>query len=341
MVAVDVMAGLLLVSVLARGYPLRAMFSDRSFANMASSFKEIVGLVFLEGLQVSLAFDFFLRTDGGIHDVGIIGLAIVPSFIRTGLTAGRSAFVLQVLLLLLLWSSAGRGRRLFSRKGLALGGAAATVLVCLFVVVAAGRRSGALGVPGAADWRALLDYAVVPIDGFGYSLQPGTEQLRGRALTYILPWVANQLERFLPGYGLNRDAIASVQAFLRTVDDSIATATRTAFGDFQLGLGTFWGLAWALVWGLIVGKVHTTAARLNRFGWTVLSCLNVLVVAWTPQFYYFFSSWYVLTLLAAWVCLVLGNTLRASLRLRHNRPVPEGHRRLDIPDPSTTSWEKQ
>jgi len=342
MMAVDVVAGLLLVSVLARGYPLRAMFSDRSFANMSSSFKEIVGLVLLEGLQVSLAFDLFLRTDGGIHDVGTIGLAIVPSIIRTGLTAGRSAFVLQVLLLLLLWSSAGHGRSLFSRKGLALGGAAATVLVCLFVVVAAGRRSGALGVPGAADWRALLDYIVIPIDGFGYTLQPGTELLRGRALTYIFPWVGSQLGRFLPGYGpLGKNVIASVQTVLRSIDDYLVTATRTAFGDFQLGLGTFWGLAWVLVWGLIIGKVHTTAVRLNRFGWTVLSCLNVLVVAWTPQFYYYFSSWYVLTLLAAWVCLALGDVLRASPWLGRSHPVPEGHRRLDISDPSTTPWEKQ
>lgn len=341
MMAVDVVAGLLLASVLARGYPLRAMFTDRSFANMASSFKEIVGLVFLEGLQVSLAFDFFLRTDGGIHDVGIIGLAIVPSFIRTGLTAGRSALVLQVLLLALVWSSAGHGRNILSRKGLALSGVAVTDLVCLFVVVAAARRTGALVLPGLADFRALLDYIVIPIDGFGYTLQPGTEQLRGRALTYIFPWVANQLGRFFPGYGLDWDAIASTQAFLRTVDDYLVTATRTAFGDFQLGLGTFWGLAWALVWGLIVGKVHTTAVRLNRFGWTVLSCLDVLVVAWTSQMYYYFSSWYVLTLLAAWVCLVLGNTLRASLWLRHNRLVPEGHHRLDISDSSTASQERQ
>jgi hypothetical protein len=317
------------------------MFSDRSFANMASSFKEIVGLVLLEGVQVSLAFDLFLRTDGGIHDVGIIGLAIVPSIIRTGLTAGRSAFVLQVLLLVLLWSSAGHGRSLFSRKGLALGGAAASVLICLFVVINGARRSGALGLPDVADWRALLDYIVIPIDGFGYTLQPGTEQLRGRALTYIFPWVGNQLGRFLPGYGLDWNAIASTQAFLRTVDDSLVTATRTAFGDFQLGLGTFWGLAWALVWGLIVGKVHTTAVRLNRFGWTVLDCLDVLVVAWTIQFYYYFSSWYVLTLLAAWVCLALGDVLRASAWLRHSRPVPEGHDCLDISDSSTASQERQ
>jgi len=342
MMAVDVVAGLLLASVLARGYPLKAMFSDRSFANMASSFKEIVGLVFLEGLQVSLAFDFFLRTDGGIHDVGIIGLAIVPSIIRTGLTAGRSALVLQVLLLALVWLSAEHGRSLFSRKGLALAGVAATDLVCLFVVVAAARRSGALVLPGLADFRALLDYIVIPIDGFGYALQPGLEQLHGRALTYIFPWVANQLGRFLPGYGpLDKNVIASVQTVLRTIDDYLVTATRTAFGDFQLGLGTFWGLAWALGWGLIVGKVHTTAVRLNRFGWTVLSCLDVLVVAWTPQMYYYFSSWYVLTLLAAWVCLVLGNTLRASLWLRHSCPVPEGHHRLDISDSSTASQERQ
>lgn len=341
MMAVDVVAILLLASVLGRGYPLSAMFSDRSFANMASSFKEVVGLVLLEGLQVSLAFDFFLRTDGGIHDVGIIGLAAVPSIIRTGLTAGRTAFVLQILLLALVWSSAGHGRSMFSRKGLALGGAAATDLACLFVVVAAARRSGALVLPSAADWRALLDYIVIPIDGFGFTLQPGTEQLRGRALTYIFPWVGNQLGRFLPGYGLDWNAIASTQAFLRTVDDSLVTATRTAFGDFQLGLGTFWGLAWALVWGLIVGKVHTTAARLNRFGWTVLDCLDVLVVAWTPQMYYYFSSWYVLTLLSAWVCLALGNILRASLWLRHSHPVPEGHHRLAILDPPTVSREKQ
>ena len=342
MMAVDVVAVFLLASVLGRGYLLSAMFSNRSFANMASSFKEIVGLVLLEGLQVSLAFDFFLRTDGGIHDVGIIGLAIVPSIIRTGLTAGRSALVLQVLLLALVWSSAGHGRNMLSRKGLALSGVAATDLVCLFVVVAAARRSGALVLPGLADFRALLDYVVFPIDGFGYFLQPGLEQLHGRALTYIFPWVANQLGRFLPGYGpLDKDVIASVQTVLRTIDDSLVTITRTAFGDFQLGLGTFWGLAWALVWGLIIGKVHTTAVRLNRFGWTVLDCLDVLVVAWTPQMYDYFNSWYVLTLLAAWVCLVLGNTLRASLWLRHSHPVPEGCRRLDILDPSTTPWEKQ
>lgn len=341
MMAVDVVAGLLLAAVLARGYPLRAMFTDRSFANMASSFKEIVGLVFLEGLQVSLAFDFFLRTDGGIHDVGIIGLAIVPSFIRTGLTAGRSALVLQVLLLLLLWSSAGRGRSLFSRKGLALGGVAVTGIVCLFVVVAAARRSGALVLPGLADWRALLDYAVMPIDGFGYYLQPGASQLRGRGLTYILPWIGRQLGRFFPGYNISEDTIASVQVFFRTVDDFLVTTTRTAFGDFQLGLGTFWGLAWTLVWGLIVGKVHTTAVRLNRFGWTVLSCLDMLVIAWTPQFYYYFSSWYVLTLLAALVCLALGDVLRASLWLGHSHPVPGSHRVLAAPDPTTSSWGKQ
>jgi hypothetical protein len=341
MMVVDVAAVLLLGSVIARGYLMSAMFSDRAFAQMASSFKEIVGLVLLEGLQVSLAFDFFLRTNVGIHDVGIIGLAIVPSIIRTGLTGGRSAFVLQVLLLALLWSSAGHGRSLFSRRGLALGGGAAAILVCLFVVVAAARRSGALALPVGADWRALLDYVVCPVDGFGYMLQPGTEALRGRALAHVFPWVANQLGRFLPGYDLGRGAIESTQAFLRTVDASLVTTTNTAFGDLQLGLGTFWGLAWAPVWGLIIGKVHTTAVRLDRFGWTVLSCLDVLVVAWTPQYYYYFTSWYVLTLLAAWVCLALGEALRASPWLGLSRPVLGGHRRPVMPDSSTTSSERQ
>ena len=336
MMVVDVAAVLLLVSVIARGYPMSAMFSDRAFVQMSSSFKEIVGLVFLEGLQVSLAFDFFLRVDGGTHDVRIIGLAIVPSLIRTGLTAGRSAFVLQVLLLALLWSSAGNGRRLFSRKGLALGGAAATILVCLFVLVAAARRSGALALPGAADWRALLDYVVVPIDGFGYNLQPGTEQLRGRALTYVFPWVANQLKRFLPGFGLDADAIASTQAFLRTIEAALVTITNTAFGDLQRGLGTSWGLTWALVWGLIVGKVHTTAVRLNRFGWTVLSCLDILVIAWTPQYYYYFTSWYVLTLLGAWAYLALGGVLRSGPWLSRSHYASGVRHGLTVPDSSVT-----
>jgi hypothetical protein len=164
-------------------------------------------------------------------------------------------------------------------------------------------------------------------------LQPSTEQLRGRALAHVFPWVANQLGRFLPGYNLGRDAIESTQAFLRTIDAGLVTTTTTAFGDLQLGLDTFWGLAWTLVWGLIIRKVHTTAVRLNRFGWTILSCLDVLVVAWTPQYYYYyFTSWYVLTLLAAWVCRALGEALRAGPWLGLSRPA--------MPDSSTTSSER-
>lgn len=332
MFCLDVSAVALFLLVLADGFPMSGLFSDRSFFLTTAS-PGLTILTFVEALLLFLSFDQFGHTPSSRRDLIVFLFALIPTVFHIALTAGRMEMAVQAGLLGVCWYEARRKTR-GMRKAFIIAFSLAATTIATFVVIGTSRRMGYLAVPAARDWGQILDYVNCSFDGFGQYLKAagGPRALDGWGIGYVFPWVARQIAR-VPGLVKASPGTSDAwMASLRAIDNELATTTITAFGGIQLGFGTVLGLEFVTLWGYIVSRLHARASKAGRPAPIFVSYLDTLVVAFSPRMV-MWGSWYVLVLCAVIAVSMLG------LLLRH--PMPRGHRVLAIPDRSTTPWEKQ
>lgn len=285
-VIINIICFMLAVWVIIAGYPIGALFKERTMASSTADYKQIVAITFLGAFIFVYSVSIMKR----IHNLDsrrlifLILQAMFPMILIMGFTAGRTAVVVTIILIFFVYMNVNMICKITSEN---LRKLIYILIICIVIFVGQGISRGTVGIKNGL--LQLNYYFTGPMDCFESHSLFAMPYLQGYPGYRTFMFLFMQLKKIGISYG---PTISPYELLNMAVNSgySFSPTPETIFFELQVDYGSIFGLAIAFIWGIMSISIQKRYITKKSLFMLVFCSLNTFQLLWSGQMMYLFSS---------------------------------------------------